>query len=85
MNKEAIKKATDLIRKVYLLPGGEAGGPLHIVLDDYNVEKHHIKWCLDHLYDDGYEYSEELKLVCKELAKLMLTMTEEECLKALGI
>ena len=25
------------------------GGPLHIVLEDGNVEPHHILWCLKHL------------------------------------
>jgi hypothetical protein len=34
-----------LIGDWYGYPGCEAGGPLHIVLDDFNVETSFINWC----------------------------------------
>lgn len=33
-----------LIDAFYEKPGNEAGGVLHIVTDDYNLETHHIEW-----------------------------------------
>lgn len=39
---------TDLRRLLdewYDRPGNGVGGAFHIVVDDYNVETHHIEWC----------------------------------------
>lgn len=83
MSKSSIDKAARLIRKIYSMPGGQGGGPLHIVIDDGNVEEHHIRWCLEQLNDPLYKWPDELKSACVELAKLMLTMTERECINAL--
>lgn len=30
------------------MPGNSTGGPLHIVLEDENVEEQHILWCVEH-------------------------------------
>lgn len=43
----------------YQLPGCGVGGPLHIVLDDLNVEDEHIQWCVDHL-DERLDWNEPL-------------------------
>ena len=36
-----------LVTAYMQMPGHSTGGPLHIVLDDMNVEKHHIRWCVE--------------------------------------
>lgn len=41
----AVRAAADTIRAVYNAPGGLAGGNLHIVIDDYNVEDEHLEFC----------------------------------------
>ncbi len=42
---EKTEAALVLVRQVYDAPCGGAGGNLHIVLDDWNLEKHSIEWC----------------------------------------
>ena len=71
-----IEKALQLARKIYSLPEGACGGPLHIVLDDGNTEETHIQWCLEHLNDS--EWSDEMISLCKKLGELMLEMTSTE-------
>lgn len=47
------------------------GGLLHIVVDDGNLEDHHIKWCLEECNKHPEcEESEIGKLICNELLKL---------------
>jgi hypothetical protein len=36
-----------LLRDWWALPGNERGGALHIVVDDFNTETHHILWCYE--------------------------------------
>lgn len=38
--------ASRLIEKVYKGPGGGAGGSLHNVIDDWNLEDDSIEWCM---------------------------------------
>ena len=73
-----IRRATELAQMIYRTPGGECGGPLHIVLDDGNIETEHIQWCIDHIDDKGYEVSEELKALCLECADVMLQLSERD-------
>lgn len=40
-------------RKYYALPDNGVGGSLHIVLDDDNIENHHIQWCIEHAQEKG--------------------------------
>jgi hypothetical protein len=37
-----------LTNAYYELPGNECGGELHIVLDDHNYQRPHIRWCREH-------------------------------------
>lgn len=34
-----------IVDAFYALPGNIVGGVLHIVLDDFNLETHHVQWC----------------------------------------
>lgn len=36
-----------MVAAFYELPGNCVGGCLHIVLDDGNLEDHHVRWCRD--------------------------------------
>ena len=36
-----------LIEAFYKLPGNGAGGDLHVVLDDHNVERQHVRYCVE--------------------------------------
>lgn len=42
-------RVVSMVRTLYGIPACGVGGPLHIVTDDYNLETHHIVWCLEHL------------------------------------
>lgn len=59
-----INKAARLIAAVYAQPNGGVGGNLHIVVDDFNIERYHIERCLD----DG------LTAIEKECALYLLDM-----------
>lgn len=43
--KPTLTEVRPLIEAFYKLDGNGAGGSLHIVLDDHNVQLPHIKWC----------------------------------------
>lgn len=47
------------------------GGGLHIVVEDGNVEHHHVQWCLNHAEENG---SHEL---VKRVCRLMLQVPED--------
>lgn len=47
------------------------GGSLHIVLDDGNIQKEHVKWCLERAQAHGDEEGERL-------AKLLLEASETQ-------
>ncbi len=46
--KPTLPEVRPLIDAYYDLDGNGAGGELHIVLDDNNVETHFIRWCFWH-------------------------------------
>ena len=62
------------IKRLYELNG--VGSALHIVLDDENIEDHHISWCLQESIPQ-VENGEE-RVLCEEIANELLTMTESE-------
>ena len=39
---------SNAIADLYQEDGCSVGGPLHIVVDDFNTEDHNIMWCLNH-------------------------------------
>ena len=44
--KPTLPEVRPLVDAYYELPGNGAGGELHIVLDDHNYERSHIRWCI---------------------------------------
>lgn len=54
-----IEPLTDTIRRFFALPGCEVGGPLHVVIEDENVEDSNLSYCLcEILSEAGREYFE---------------------------
>lgn len=37
-----------IVEKFYLLPGNGAGGSLHVVLDDCNLDRENVEWCIEY-------------------------------------
>lgn len=71
-----------LVTKLYLSHDCEAGGPLHIVLDDYNTDDNDITWCLRNMDNPEFEeYSEEVEKLCYKIGGLLLMIPEEERLE----
>jgi hypothetical protein len=60
-----------LIMNYYAVEGHGTGGSLHIVLDDHNYERTHIKFCLD-------EAKKCKDLMGIEIATRMLEFSDEE-------
>lgn len=44
--EERIEDIRDMVKAFYEKPDNAAGGVLHITTDDYNIEDHHIEFCL---------------------------------------
>lgn len=60
----------------------QSGGAMHVVLDDGNLEDHHIKFCLDESIPEVK--NETNREVFKECAELLLTMPEKERYDVMG-
>ena len=67
--KQRIRELKHIIYNKYNCAGGE----LHIVLDDGNIEEDHIKWCLDNSIVKISD--EEEKKVYTECAELLLKLS----------
>ena len=45
--KPIVPEVLALIQVYYARPGNEAGGNLHVVLDDGNIKLKDVQWCFD--------------------------------------
>ncbi len=77
---EATRTGLKFARLVYDQMNGGAGGGLHIVLDDWNLEDDSIQHCIDAkpYTRNGVDYDFTLTPVEQECAKHLLTMTMDE-------
>lgn len=66
--RPTVPEMLPLVNLLYSLPGHGAGGCLHIVLDDGNLETEHIEWCLAHARKVGCK-------LCAVVAWVMLGMS----------
>lgn len=57
------------------------GGPLHVVLEDGNLDNKSIKWCLDNTIANCSDIV--MKVLCITCAELLLNMEEEDRQKLL--
>jgi hypothetical protein len=72
---EEVEEVITLINKLYKTES--AGGMLHVVVDDGNLEDEHIEWCID--YCNLPENVDRLdKNLCLHIAYKMLELTYEQ-------
>lgn len=76
------EETIELIRRIY--KKHPAGGALHIVLDDGNMENSHIRWCLENSIPEiKSKKDRELFETCaNNLLKLKEIRRNKCCLKA---
>ena len=74
--KRLYEETLQLKRDIYKKYG--VGGALHIVLEDVNVEDHHIEWCLKEI--EQLPEDKELFLKCaNNLLKMTKTQRKKLC------
>lgn len=80
-------RLVELIGQLYELPECGSGGPLHSVLDDWNLNFETITpgHFTSHYGDDEGRYTSEALAVCDEIAAIMNRMTEDQRAYALAI
>ena len=76
MTKPTIPDVLPSVLEYYAMPGNSAGGTLHIVLDDGNIDDGSVRFCLDRATEEG-----DAKGV--ELAGLLLRMSKTQRRKIL--
>lgn len=72
--KPTVPEVLPLVRAYYAKDGNGAGGSLHIVLDDGNVEDSHVRFCLEFAREEGDEDG-------VRLAETLLQMSQTQRLK----
>lgn len=77
LDSPEIREAARAVYDVYCFNG--AGGAMHVVVDDWNVEDHDIDWCLDnaHRYAGGPTVSEQALEIYAGLALRALPTIDE--------
>ena len=77
IDNEKVREAVEWVREVYEYHS--AGGGLHIILDDFNIEDEHIELCDKWIREHGAGPGEE------ECLALFKTMTMDERASALAL
>jgi hypothetical protein len=72
---ELIRRLDVLVKAIYETPEGGCGCCLHIILDDGNVRESDVLFCLENAKHG----------ICREVAELLLLLTEEGRETALGL
>ena len=60
-----------------------SGGPLHIVLDDGNIDDDSINWCLNNTIENCDDIV--MKVLCTTCAELLLNIPQEERIKLVEV
>ena len=76
--KQDIKNLIDTICNVYY-----TGGPLHIVLDDCNIDTKSIKWCMENSIPK--EENIVVRICSEKLCELLLPLSLEQRIDYLKI
>ncbi len=76
------QQLTELIRELYAVPECGVGGPLHIVLDDGNIDDESIYFCMRTMREhetvvQGMNGNAIIK-ICEEIADALLEFTQEK-------
>jgi hypothetical protein len=80
--KEEVQKSFDTVNSMVdnLYIEHSAGGPLHIVTDDGNVEDHHLVFCYRYLHEEEQvkDYEAFTLLLCKSILHELMLLTEAQ-------
>jgi hypothetical protein len=58
-----------LVREYYAMPGNGAGGSLHIVLDDLNLDDDSVAWSVKRARERGDGYGERLGIILLAMSR----------------
>lgn len=78
---DAVKK----VKVLYATHGGELGGYGHIVFDDWNLEDHDIRGCIDNAFNGEYENWEASKWEAVNALVAIFRLSEQERYSAMAI
>ena len=76
--QQDIDNLVDAIYNIYYV-----GGPMHIVLDDYNIDTNSIKWCVENTI--AKEEDIVVRICSEKLCELLLPLTLEQRMEYLKI
>ncbi len=84
LTKSELIELIEEIESFYSLPNCSTGGPLHIITDDYNCQKHSLDYCKQTAIeggwwnDDDHEHVKDIKTCALSILEKLykLTMTE---------
>lgn len=65
------------IKAFYQHPECGVGGPLHIVIEDNNVETHHIEWCMSPERNLEADWPADVIADARKIADSLLALTED--------
>lgn len=80
---DKVKKAVKLIGQIYDFHS--AGGALHIVLDDWNLERHYIDYCEDYMNLEKEGIIPKKHKIQMDCIALLKQMTIDERASALAL
>lgn len=73
------ERLVELCKAYYLVPGNEAGGALHTVLEDGNIDDHFVEWCgRAALKTEDVDDRRDVDPAGWLLARVILCITEDE-------
>jgi hypothetical protein len=67
--KPTVPEVEGLVRDYYRMPGNAAGGSLHVVLDDHNVEDSSVEFCVEYARSEKDHCGEWLAAVLSRMSK----------------
>ncbi len=70
-SKPTVPEVLPLVQALYASEHGACGGCLHIVLDDTNIEDHHVQYCVDYARERHCQG-------CLALAETLLRMSQTQ-------
>lgn len=72
-NRPKVPQVAEMIRDLYLSPGGSVGCCLHVVVDDFNIRS--LDWTLANI-EDGHD-------LCRRTAEALNAMTTSQRARAI--
>ena len=72
-----VEEVCKLVKTLYEDMGERAGGMLHIVLDDCNIDDDDLQWCIEYCNREENADRHD-KSICLEIAHRMLNLSKEQ-------